>query len=320
MLFKSVKYLLFQIRRRRQKMNSGFFGFLSFIFSLLLSFVQGRLCFCFHPLTHWTEGCFWLRSSSTGTSACCRSALLEGTVKWGPNIPPCLCPGKLSACELWPLLLPSILLRRTSPLFYSLVCELGHSGFEHLGFFQNFSDGFHETIDSSCVSAQLQSLLSVKYQFSDVMGDEPSSFNRNSEIEMITLNHFWSLRAALTNTPYCAFISLTLVYPGEVWKAAMITYWLKFRAAAKKTVTPALVVSKLPPLTPDNNNISLGFVYPPRHLVVQRFLFFFSGINVVFQSQESAWMKLNMSQRSTMIVIDYLNKRWKYMTEDTNLN
>lgn len=79
MLFKSVKYLLFQIRRRRQKMNSGFFGFLSFIFSLLLSFVQGRLCFCFHPLTHWTEGCFWLRSSSTGTSACCRSALLEGT-------------------------------------------------------------------------------------------------------------------------------------------------------------------------------------------------------------------------------------------------
>lgn len=241
-------------------------------------------------------------------------------LKWGPNIPPCLCPGKLSACELWPLLLPSILLRRTSPLFYSLVCELGHSGFEHLGFFQNFSDGFHETIDSSCVSAQLQSLLSVKYQFSDVMGDEPSSFNRNSEIEMITLNHFWSLRAALTNTPYCAFISLTLVYPGEVWKAAMITYWLKFRAAAKKTVTPALVVSKLPPLTPDNNNISPGFVYPPRHLVVQRFLFFFSGINVVFQSQESAWMKLNMSQRSIMIVIDYLNKRWKYMTEDTNLN
>lgn len=204
--------------------------------------------------------------------------------------------------------------------FYSLVCELGHSGFEHLGFFQNFSDGFHETIDSSCVSAQLQSLLSVKYQFSDVMGDEPSSFNRNSEIEMITLNHFWSLRAALTNTPYCAFISLTLVYPGEVWKAAMITYWLKFRAAAKKTVTPALVVSKLPPLTPDNNNISPGFVYPPRHLVVQRFLFFFSGINVVFQSQEAAWMKLNMSQRSTMIVIDYLNKRWKYMTEYTNLN
>lgn len=247
-----------------RKWTLVFFGFLSFIFSLLLSFVQGRLCFCFHPLTHWTEGCFWLRSSSTGTSACCRSALLEGTVKWGPNIPPCLCPGKLSACELWPLLLPSILLRRTSPLFYSLVCELGHSGFEHLGFFQNFSDGFHETIDSSCVSAQLQSLLSVKYQFSDVMGDEPSSFNRNSEIEMITLNHFWSLRAALTNTPYCAFISLTLVYPGEVWKAAMITYWLKFRAAAKKTVTPALVVSKLPPLTPDNNNSQPGFRLPTK--------------------------------------------------------
>lgn len=59
MLFKSVKYLLFQIRRRRQKMNSCFFGgFLPFIFSLLLLFVQGRLCFCFHPLTHWTEGCF----------------------------------------------------------------------------------------------------------------------------------------------------------------------------------------------------------------------------------------------------------------------
>lgn len=247
-------------------------GFLPFIFSLLLLFVQGRLCFCFHPLTHWTEGCF----SSTGTSACCRSALLEGTVKWGPNIPPCLCPGKLSACELWPLLLPSILLRRTSPLFYSLVCELGHSGFEHLGFFQNFSDGFHETIDSSCVSAQLQSLLSVKYQFSDVMGDELSSFNRNSEIEMITLNHFWSLRAALTNTPYCAFISLTLVYPGEVWKAAMITYWLKFRAAAKKTVTPALVVSKLPPLTPDNNNSQPGFRLPTKTSGCPKVLFFFS--------------------------------------------
>lgn len=61
------------------------------------------------------------------------------------------------------------------------------------------------------MSVQLQSLLSVKYQFSDVMGDEPSSFNRNSEIEMITFNHFWSLRAALTNTPYCAFISLWFI-------------------------------------------------------------------------------------------------------------
>lgn len=132
MLFKSVKYLLFQIRRRRQKMNFVFWGFLPFIFSLLLLFVQGRLCFCFHPLTHWTEGCFCsapLERAPAVEVPCLRA------LKWGPNIPPCLCPGKLSACELWPLLLPSILLRRTSPLFYSLVCELGHSGFEHLGFF-----------------------------------------------------------------------------------------------------------------------------------------------------------------------------------------
>lgn len=105
---------------------------------------------------------------------------------------------------------------------------------------------------------------------------------------MITLNHFWSLRAALTYTPYCAFISLTLVYPGEVWKAAMITYWLKFRAAAKKTVTPALVVSKLPPLTPDNNNSQPGFRLPTKTSGWPKVLFFFSGINVVFQSQESA--------------------------------
>lgn len=75
---------------------------------------------------------------------------------------------------------------------------------------------------------------------------------------MITFKRSWSLRAAFTKTPYCAFISLTLVYPGEGWKAAMITYRLKFRAAAKKTVTPALVVSKLPPLTPDNNNSQPG--------------------------------------------------------------
>lgn len=92
--------------------------FCLFVFSLLL-FVQGRLRFHLHPLSHWTESCFCLRSSSTGTSACCRSALLEGTVKWGLNIPPCLCTGNLSACELWPLLLPSNLLRSTSLLFYS---------------------------------------------------------------------------------------------------------------------------------------------------------------------------------------------------------
>lgn len=237
-------------------MNSFFFV-LPFIFSLLLLFVQGRLCFCFHPLTHWTESCFWLRSSSTGISACCRSALLEGTEVRTEHSSMSL---SRETFSLWTVTTSSALhpaeTNLTAFLFSCL--RAGIFGVWTFGFFRIFSDGFHETIDSLCVSAQLQSLLLVKYQFSDVMGDEPSSFNRNSEIEMITFKRSWSLRAPFTKTPYCAFISLTLVYPGEGWKAAMITYRLKFRAAAKKTVTPALVVSKLPPLTPDNNNSQPG--------------------------------------------------------------